>query len=250
MDVLVYCLFVAGGLAAGFGLSIFFRRMPSAWLLDYDETDVTQELLDSQKLRLWPDTVILMAADAVVFISGWHFLGTGLHLPAVLLAAQPLLLVVVADFKTRIIPDQFVAALLPCALLLWIADGIAIDPAWLTGLWQRLLGGLAGGAVLFLAGWIGEKIMHREAMGMGDVKLLAACGLMSGILSLPLLLVLSFFSAAFVALPMLIRRMRNPESSSDMAFGPYIAMAAMAVLIFSQPIARLWELYLSFTIYR
>jgi len=250
MDVFIYCLFAIGGLAAGIGLSVIFRRMPARWLLDYDETEVTQELLDCQQLRSWPDIIILMAADAAVFVCGWHFLGLGLHLPAVLLAAQPLLLVVVADFKTRIIPDQFVVALLPCAFLLWIADSIAKDPAWLTGLWHRLLGGLAGGAVLFLAGWIGEKIMNREAMGMGDVKLLAACGLMSGILSLPLLLVLAFFSAAFVALPMLIRRMRNPESGSDMAFGPYIAMAAMAVLLFSQPIARLWELYLSLTIYR
>ena len=250
MDALTYSLFIIGGLACGYALRIFFRKMPASWLLDYDETEITPELLASQKLKLWPDTLILMVADALVFVCGWYFLGPGLHLPAVLLAAQPLLLIVVSDFKTRIIPDQFVIALLPCALLLWIADGIARDPAWLTGLWQRLLGGLAGGAVLFLAGWIGEKIMHREAMGMGDVKLLAACGLMAGILSLPLLLVLSFFSAAFVALPMLIRRMRDPERSSDMAFGPYISMAAMAVLLFSQPIARLWELYLSIVVYR
>lgn len=245
MDVLINCLFIIGGLTVGFGLRVFFRKMPSAWLLDYDETEVSQELLDCQKLRVWPDTILLMAADALIFFFGWQFLGFSLHLPAVLLAAQPLLLIIVSDFKTRIIPDQFVIALLPCALLLWIADGIGSDPAWLTGLWYRLLGGLAGGAVLFLAGWIGEKIMHKEAMGMGDVKLLAACGLMSGILSLPLLLVLSFFSAAFVALPMLIRRMRDPESGSDMAFGPYIAMAALAVLLFSQPIAGLWDLYLN-----
>ena len=64
--------------------------------------------------------------------------------------------------------------------------------------------------MLFIAGWIGEKIVKREAMGMGDVKLLAACGLMVGLRLLPLLLVLSFVLAAFVALPLLIRKMRDP----------------------------------------
>lgn len=244
MDLVTYCLFAACGLACGAGLMLFFRKMPARWLLDYDETEVTQELIDCQKLRVWPGAVLLMAADALVFVLAWHFLGLGLQLPAVILAAQPLLLIIVSDFKTRIIPDQFVIALLPCAAILWVSDSIAGEPAWLKGLLFRLLGGLAGGAVLFLAGWLGEKIMRREAMGMGDVKLLAACGLMSGILMLPLLLVLSFFSAAFVALPMLLRRLRDPDSGSDMAFGPFIAMASLAVLLLSQPIFGLWELYL------
>jgi prepilin signal peptidase PulO-like enzyme (type II secretory pathway) len=244
MQVLITILFVLAGFACGAAIWLFFRRMPTAWLLDYDESEISPELRDCQRLRFWPEAVLLMAADGLVFLLGWHFLGIGLELPAVLLAAQPLLLIIVADLKTRIIPDQFVIALLPCAALLWIADSIAGDPGWLVGLLYRVLGGLAGGAVLFLAGWIGEKVMHREAMGMGDVKLLAAAGLMSSIRLLPLLLVLSFFTAAFVALPMLLRRLRDPESGSDMAFGPFIALATLVVLLLSRPIAGLWDLYL------
>ena len=218
--------------------------MPAAWLLDYGETEIAQELLNKKNLQIWPDAVLLMIADAAVFALGWQILGVSIELPAVLLAAQPLLLIIVADFKTRIIPDQFTLALLPCAALLWIADGLDGRSSWLPGLLFRVLGGIGGGAVLFVAGWIGEKIMKREAMGMGDVKLLAACGLMSGISLLPMLLILSFFSAALVAVPLLLRRSRNPEISSDMAFGPYIALSAMLVLLLYEPIIGLWELYL------
>ena len=237
-------IFILAGLACGLGLWFFFRRMPAVWLLDYGETEITPELTAGKELPVWPDAVLLMAADALVFALGWLVLGAGLALPAALLAAQPLLLVMVADFKTRIIPDQFVLALLPCGAIFWLTDGLSGDPGWLTGLLQRLLGGLAGGLLLFLCGWLGEKILKREAMGMGDVKLLAACGLLAGLPRLPMLLVLSFFSAAFVALPMLLRRLRQPETGSDMAFGPYIALAALLVMLFSQPIFRLWDWYL------
>ena len=244
MDHWITILFLIIGLAAGICSWLFFRKMPPHWLLDYGESEISQELLDKKRLKIWPDAVALMLANAAIFALAWHFLGASLRLPAVLLAAQPLLLVIAADFKTRIIPDQFTLALIPCAALLWAADSLDGSSAWLPGLLFRLLGGLAGGAVLFIAGWLGEKIMKREAMGMGDVKLLAACGLLSGISLLPMLLILSFFSAALVALPLLIRRFRDPESGSDMAFGPYIALSALLVLLLNKPIVGLWDLYL------
>jgi leader peptidase (prepilin peptidase) / N-methyltransferase len=248
MDIWLMMIFLFAGLASGLALWFFFRKMPVSWLLDYDETEPSKDLSARQRLPFLPDALGLMGADALVFILGWVFLGASLELMAVLLASQPLLLVMVADLKTRIIPDQFILALLPCALLLWIADSLDGDPAWLSGLLLRLLAGLAGGAVLFVSGWLGEKLMHRESMGMGDVKLLAACGLMTGLSRLPMLLVLSFFSAALVAIPLLVRRIRRPEAGSDMAFGPYVALATLLVLLLSQPIFRLWQQYLDLMI--
>jgi prepilin signal peptidase PulO-like enzyme (type II secretory pathway) len=235
---------IAAGLVFGAAGWFFFRKMPTTWLLDYSETEISQALLEQQQLAIWPHLVLLMVSDAVIFALGWYFVGPGLHLAAVLLAAQSLLLIIVADLKTRIIPDQFTLALLPCAVLLWAADALTGEAAWLPGLLYRFLGGLVAGAVLFFAGWLGEKIMKREAMGMGDVKLLSACGLLCGLRLLPMLILLAFFSAALVAIPLLLRRRRHPDSSGDMAFGPYIALATLAVLILNQPLFRLWDAYL------
>jgi prepilin signal peptidase PulO-like enzyme (type II secretory pathway) len=236
--------FGLAGLLFGFALWLTFQKMPARWLLDYDETELTDELLQKQKLKLFPDLLILSLADMAVFALGWLIIGPAWSLPAVLLAAQPLLLIMVADTRTRIIPDQFTLALIPCAILLWLADSLSGTSGWLPGLLFRILGGLAGGALLFFAGWVGEKLMHREAMGMGDVKLLAACGLLSSLGRLPMLLILAFISAAFLAIPLLIRKMRDPEQASDMAFGPFIALAALLVLLLGGPISRLWELYI------
>ncbi len=244
MPVLFASLFLIAGAGFGFGIWHFFRRMPSKWLLDYDETEVTDALRAAQNLRLLPGGLLLIVADALVFLLGWIFLGLTLQLPAVLLAAQPLLLIIVADFRTRIIPDQFIVALLPSAALLWIADSLVGEPALLFGLLYRVLGGLIGGGLLFLAGWLGELIAKKEAMGWGDIKLLAACGLMVSLFNMPALIALSFVSAAFIALPMLIRKLRNPELANDMAFGPFIALATLLVLLFSPLINDLWNMYL------
>lgn len=235
--------FLLAGFAAGFGIWHFFRKMPTSWLLDYGETEISPELRARQALSIWPDAVLLALADGLVFALAWLMLGPVLQLPAVLIAAQPLLLVMVADFKTRIIPDQFTLAVLPCALLLWLADSLAGNPAWLKGLLLRALAGLIGGGLLFLCGWIAEKLLHKEAMGMGDVKLLAACGLLTSLPYLPMLIVMSFLSAALIAVPLLIRRLRNPEAGSDMAFGPYIALAALLVMLLAKPIVQLWDVY-------
>ncbi len=227
---------------------VFFREMPTRWLLDYDETEISSELQAKQKLRIFPEAAMLMLADGFVFVLAALMLGWDLHLPAVLLSAQPLLLIMVADFKTRIIPDQFTLAIVPCGLLLWLADSLNGNPVWFKGLLLRFLAGLAGAGLLFLCGFLGEKIMQREAMGMGDVKLLAVCGFLISLPHFPMLLILSFFSAAFIAVPLLIRRRVNPETGSDMAFGPYIALASLLVLLFNQPFARLWESYLDLVI--
>jgi prepilin signal peptidase PulO-like enzyme (type II secretory pathway) len=249
MDVWLILLFCLGGLLCGAGIWQYFRKMPTRWLLDYDETEITPELADQQRLRLWPDLAVLMAADVAVFTIGLLVTGLAWQLPVILLAAQPLLLIMMADAKTRIIPDQFTIALLPCAALLWLADVLSGHTGWAADLLYRVLGGAAAGLLLFVCGWLGEKLTHKEAMGMGDVKLLAACGLLCSLENLVMLLVLSFISAAFLALPLLIRRLRDPERGSDMAFGPFIALATLLVLLLNEPIARLWQSYIDLLVH-
>jgi leader peptidase (prepilin peptidase)/N-methyltransferase len=60
----------------------------------------------------------------------------------------------------------------------WFTDGWAAgDPVSRGGATVGSLAGLAVGAgVLLLVGWAGRRIYGREAMGLGDVKLLAAGG--------------------------------------------------------------------------
>jgi leader peptidase (prepilin peptidase)/N-methyltransferase len=87
------------------------------------------------------------------------------------------------DLATMTLPDVLTAAL-ACLSAAWIA---------LLGLsWGDALAGaaLAGGlGILSRAGL--SLLLGRTALGFGDIKLMAACGLWTGVAGLPLFLVLS-----------------------------------------------------------
>jgi prepilin signal peptidase PulO-like enzyme (type II secretory pathway) len=244
MNIMPDLAFLTAGLAAGFGLTVLFGRLPPSWLTDYGETDLTAAALAQHRAVRWPALLGPALGDALVFWLGYRLTGLVPLLAIQILVGQILILIIMADFGTRIIPDQLVIALLPGGLLLWLLDNPAAPPGWLIGLLLRLLAGVLAGAILAACGWLAGKIMKREAMGMGDVKLLAACGWLVGLDQLPFLYLLSFLTAAFVAVPILLGRIRRPEQSAEIAFGPYIALATLLLLLCKDEIALLWQLYL------
>ncbi len=101
-------------------------------------------------------------------------------------------------------------------------------PLWLTVLAGVCLGYLIGGGVVWAVRILGSLAFGKEAMGMGDVHLMAAVGASLGWIDA----VLGFFGAAFVALawavvsPLLGGRIRRA-----MPFGPFLAIATVLVLL-------------------
>lgn len=237
--------FILAGLFIGALVGLIFRIVPPAWLLDYNDADTAAAANAQLSFAIFPGIVLLMLSDAFLFWCGRQVIGYQPLLPVVLYIAQPLLLIIVADLKTRIIPDQFILALVPGGLLLWVVEIFAGDFAWWQGLLLRLLAGLLGGLVLWGCGWLAGKLMKREAMGMGDVKLLAVCSFVVGLNDLPFLFCLSFLLAAFVAIPVLVSRLWRRDASPEIAFGPYIALSTLLILLFSEQIHGLWQAYLA-----
>ena len=91
----------------------------------------------------------------------------------------------------------------------------------------------AGGLAITLIAY--ELIVHKEGMGMGDVKLAALLGLWIGYLD-PLLVLYSLILAAVLGLLvggviLIVRRKSEPYP-----FGPWLAIGAIAVIMASQPI--------------
>ena len=232
------------GIVLGYVLTAFFRRMPATWLLDYDETEITPELMAKKALTCWPDLILICLAEAVLLPLLFYVSDHNLYAAVAALACQPLILIVVADQKTKIIPDQFLIALLPFGLAFYLIDTVSGTTGWLQGLIMRFGAAIAGSLFLWLSGFLAGLIMKKEAMGMGDIKLLFVSGLLVGLYHIPLLLILSFLTAAFVAVPLLIRMRKRPDSDSEMAFGPYIALATVLVMGFQDELYSIWNLYL------
>lgn len=248
MEYIRLIIFFLTGLVFGTGLMLVFQRMPEQWLMDYGDDDHEAVAVARRRFFRFPGVFLLVLADGLVFVLAWLVLGPVPELAVILFLAQPLLLIMVSDLLTRIIPDQLILALIPGGIALWLIDSLSGRSGWLAGLGLRILAGLAAGFFLFGCGWLAAKIMRREAMGMGDVKLLAACGFLTGLDDLPFLFFLSFITAALVAVPMLLKRLRNPDAEPEIAFGPYIALAALLVLVLNSQLHRLWLLYLGLAV--
>ena len=95
------------------------------------------------------------------------------------------------DLEHYIVPNQITYPLIPLGLLgslgLWYAGGSAVHPL------QTLLGVVAGGGSLMAVALAGRWLFGRDAMGMGDVKLLATIGAFLG--AWPTLLIVLLLSS-------------------------------------------------------
>lgn len=240
--------FIPIGLLIGALIALLFHHMPVSWLADYGEEDLTEAQRARDGLSVFPGMLLIMLVDGLIFFASAHLIGPVISLPVILYAAQPLLLIAISDFRARIIPDQLVLALIPAGLLLWVSDSIKNPARWLPGLPSRLLAALAAGVFLWVCGWLAAKWLHRDAMGMGDVKLLAVCAFLVDWPNLVFLLCLSFLLAAVVAVPLLIRRRIQPDRDPELAFGPYIVMATFLLLVASSFVQQWWQAYLTLLI--
>ncbi|NTV29238.1 MAG: prepilin peptidase [Candidatus Omnitrophica bacterium] len=94
-------------------------------------------------------------------------------------------------------------------------------------------GALLGGALIYCMGLAGEMIFKKEAMGGGDVKLLAMIGAFLGWK----LAVLTFFIAPFFgAIVGVVEKIRTKESA--IAYGPYLVLGALISLFWGNLIIR------------
>lgn len=87
-----------------------------------------------------------------------------------------LLGVALTDAKHYLIPDGFTLSGLLWVLATAIIAFFGRASDMFAGPYDALLGACAGAGVIAIVGWLGEVAMKREAMGVGDVTLMAFIG--------------------------------------------------------------------------
>ncbi len=129
------------------------------------------------------------------------------------------------DFKTGYLPDSLQVALTLGAVVI-LALGSPIGVTWTAA----LLGALINGAAFWSLRWIMTRVKGREAMGFGDVKLVAVGGLWLGPWALPYIMALSgILTLAGVGLAALI--LRKPTWQGEIPLGPGIAVGILAAYL-------------------
>lgn len=168
-----------------------------------------------------------------------------------------LLGIAITDAKHYLIPDGFTVF-----GLFWIISSSLYalylgDQGPFVGPYDAMVGACAGAGLIAIVGWLGEVALKREAMGMGDITLMAFVG---GALGPSRAIVTVFMGAligavTFVAIVYPLARARHGATYREQTelalgggqsfemplvpFGVFLAPAALAALIWGDQILAL-----------
>ena len=150
-----------------------------------------------------------------------------------------------SDLEERILPDEFtlggtVIGLIlayfvrvqdfAAHVLLWVLR-IPIDERspWMSFA-EAAMGAFLPAFVLWLGGYIYEKVRKREGMGFGDVKMLLMIGAFLGTRDTILTMVIASVMGSVVGF-LYIRMTRKEVSTYELPFGTFLALGAIMVTL-------------------
>ena len=238
-----------------------------AW---YDNIPVASWLVLRGKCRgcalpispLYPIVELLTAA---IVLASFAWIDDGVAAFRLAIFATILLGIAVTDLRTYTIPDGFTVTGFVFVLVTAVIALFAGRDGLFAGPWQAVLGACVGAGAIAIVGWLGEVALKKEAMGFGDVTLMAFVGAAVG----PELALLTVFVGAAigavtflaVVLPIVALRARRAPAAPATAplpvdpadepsggaphvpFGVFLAPAAVVTLLYGHEIIGAYLAY-------
>jgi len=168
---------------------------------------------------------------AFIFLALWLRFGPTNPLTAFIYAVMVAGLIVACliDLDHFIIPDRFtlggcVAGFIACT----IDPALMDEKTHMLGFTWSLASAMIGALVLLAVGWIGTLIFRKEAMGMGDVKFIAAICSFLGVTSLIWTITVSSAIGAILGVGLIL--WQRGAWGTRIPFGPFLGLAAIAWL--------------------
>jgi len=146
-----------------------------------------------------------------------------------LILVSCLLALSLVDLDIQIIPDRFLAIPAAFRLVQLIIEGRLIS---------GILPALIFGGGLLLLSLVMDKVLGKDSMGGGDIKLMALLGLFFSAPECLLLLILA--CVAGIAIASILMKIRD---DTPFPFGPALSLAAYATMLFGEKVIS-WYLSL------
>ena len=159
-------------------------------------------------------------ATALIFIKWWS---APLWLAAALAAVYILIVVAVIDFETMMIADAFSYGLVGLGLAAFSFNPYFTGPV-LNRFLSFLMGAVSGAFIIWLMAWVGKKIYKKEAVGEGDILLMAGIGALTGWQGVFSALIMASFFGSVYGLTLVLAK--KAERFDHIPFGPFLTLGA------------------------
>lgn len=178
------------------------------------------------KAPISPRYFLVELLTGALFTVLWLVHGWTLQTPVYFLFAGALILGTFVDFDHLILPDRVTLGGMAAGLVLSVAfPALQGQTERLPALLHSLSGLALGYGLLWLVATLGRAALKREAMGMGDVKLLGAIGACLGWPAVLFTIFVSSLSGTVLGLALIAAGKK--ELQSKIPYGPHIALAAV-----------------------
>jgi len=175
---------------------------------------------------------IIEAVVGVLWIAAMVAYGPTVHFLAAALFGTILLGIAVTDARHYLIPDEYNWAGLIIGLGASLTSGVP-------GFTQAVLGAGVGFALLYGVGMAGRWVFKEEAMGGGDIKMMAMVGAFVGWKGVLLTVFAASVFGSLVYVPLLLRGRKR-----HVPFGVFLAMGAAVAFVFGPTIYDLYGRFL------
>lgn len=211
------------GLFVGEFVNWMNKRLP-------DEKKVISKDIFTEYKREFRPNYVLMIITSIIYIGILYRFGIhkgfieNLNLIKYVILTPMLLSVVVIDYKLQIIPNRLNLTMFEIGLIvafLYSFTDVAITI-------NMLLGLLAGGGIFLLITLLGGLVYGKEAMGLGDVKLMGALGLYFGLTNIIIVALLSFLIGAVLSILLILFKIKKMDEY--IPFGPFIVIGAFITI--------------------
>ncbi len=213
-----YVLAAVIGLAVGQFIDWMNERLP-----EYKKV-FTKEIFSEYKIKFKPN-YILMLINAVIYVGLVYRYGIqdtfieNLTLIKYLILTPMLLSAFVIDYRLQIIPNRLNLTMAEIGLVIAFIFGMSNVAITI----DMLLGMLAGGGIFLVITLVGGLIYGKEAMGLGDVKLMGALGLYFGLANIVVIAIMSFLIGAILGIILIASKIKKTDEY--IPFGPFIVIA-------------------------
>lgn len=158
-------------------------------------------------------TGVLFAVSFVIF-------GFSLECLYSIVFISMLLIIIISDYQTMIIPDSI---LIVFSAILIVLKYFMYD---MNVIGKSLLAAFGSFVLMLLIKIFGDFLFKKESMGGGDIKLLANFGF---VLGFPLSII-AIFLAAIIALPISLIILKI-KKTHEIPFGPFLAISAIIIFL-------------------